>query len=560
MVAQAVSASDPQLGRNLVHGFGMESAPVVAATNSTWVERLLMNLLSYSIVLIPIAFIVIATRSKLLPGPILSNALVQRFVYGTTAATRDSKPNGEIDDDQSLLDNDATNPSVSRSNRHPQNTRSDNGSKTDGGTALEFLFCLVGLQVSYLIWGLLQEKIMTTEYPVSSQPQVASQRFNDLSSELQQRRDSSISSRPGQATVIFNDSQFLVFINRMVAFVAAILAFVYTRHRQSRLHSQWYIKNGSGRPNGNRSAASQKPSAPLYKFVYSSLSNILSSWCQYEALKYVNFPTQCLSKSCKVIPVMLMSKLLMSKRYPYIDYLCALLLAVGMFIFMLNQPIDELNKHNRHGNYSDHLPQVKSTKGDYSLALSGFSILTLYLTFDSFTSNWQQNLYSRYDISNWQMMAASNFYSIFLTLTSLHQLGNLRPAFDLLASSRYLMRDCLIMSLMSSIGQMFVYYTIKRFGSVIFAVIMTLRQFLSILLSCTIYKHHLNAASTVGLIMVFLVVGFQVWYKSARRKALSPPVRRSFAITHTTSSHKDSFSTIGRQLLSNVKEDKNVGP
>lgn len=32
--------------------------------------------------------------------------------------------------------------------------------------------------------------------------------------------------------------------------------------------------------------------APLYKYAFCSLSNIMSSWCQYEALKYVSFPTQ----------------------------------------------------------------------------------------------------------------------------------------------------------------------------------------------------------------------------------------------------------------------------
>ena len=32
--------------------------------------------------------------------------------------------------------------------------------------------------------------------------------------------------------------------------------------------------------------------APLFLFSFCSFSNVLSSWCQYEALKYVNFPTQ----------------------------------------------------------------------------------------------------------------------------------------------------------------------------------------------------------------------------------------------------------------------------
>lgn len=35
-----------------------------------------------------------------------------------------------------------------------------------------------------------------------------------------------------------------------------------------------------------------KKSPPLYKYSYCTVSNIVSSWCQYEALKYVSFPTQ----------------------------------------------------------------------------------------------------------------------------------------------------------------------------------------------------------------------------------------------------------------------------
>ena len=41
---------------------------------------------------------------------------------------------------------------------------------------------------------------------------------------------------------------------------------------------------------------------------YSAVSNLLSSWCQYEALKYVSFPCQTLFKSFKLLPVMVMGK------------------------------------------------------------------------------------------------------------------------------------------------------------------------------------------------------------------------------------------------------------
>lgn len=66
--------------------------------------------------------------------------------------------------------------------------------------------------------------------------------------------------------VRFHDSQFLVLVNRVSALAVAVARLRYTR-----------------RP---------LVAAPLYKFAYCSLTNVVSTWCQYEALKYVSFPTQ----------------------------------------------------------------------------------------------------------------------------------------------------------------------------------------------------------------------------------------------------------------------------
>ena len=65
----------------------------------------------------------------------------------------------------------------------------------------------------------------------------------------------------------FKNSQFLVFVNRILAFTVALA----------------YVTLGPAQP---------RHRAPLYKYSYSSFSNIMSSWFQYEALKFVSFPTQ----------------------------------------------------------------------------------------------------------------------------------------------------------------------------------------------------------------------------------------------------------------------------
>ena len=69
----------------------------------------------------------------------------------------------------------------------------------------------------------------------------------------------------------FRNSQFLVLINRILAFLIAF--------------SSLKIQN---RRNKSKTISRSEP--PLHQYIYCSLSNILSSWCQYEALKFVSFP------------------------------------------------------------------------------------------------------------------------------------------------------------------------------------------------------------------------------------------------------------------------------
>jgi adenosine 3'-phospho 5'-phosphosulfate transporter B2 len=68
------------------------------------------------------------------------------------------------------------------------------------------------------------------------------------------------------------------------------------------------------------------------------------------------------------------------------------------------------------------------------------------------------------------------------------------------------MFDMILLAVASAVGQLFIFYTIKEFGPVVFTIIMTARQIISLVLSCLIFHHPLNAASWVGAILVFSVV------------------------------------------------------
>ena len=140
--------------------------------------------------------------------------------------------------------------------------------------------------------------------------------------------------------------------------------------------------------------------APLYAYIPSSLSNSISSWSQYEALKYVSFPSQVLSKSCKIIPVMLVGIVVNHKSYPMIEYAEAMLISSGATVFTL------FGKSASNG----------SEKSD---SYVGIGLLLLYLFCDSFTSQWQSRVYKRHGVDQYQMMLGVNFWSIVLTGNSI---------------------------------------------------------------------------------------------------------------------------------------------
>lgn len=314
--------------------------------------------------------------------------------------------------------------------------------------AAKLLFCTVGLLVSYLTWGLLQERIMAYEY----------------------------GSEDGQPGERFKNSQFLVFMNRILALFAALVVLFTTKQREH--------------------------TAPLYKYSYSSFSNIMSSWCQYEALKFVSFPTQVMAKASKIIPVMLMGKLVSRKQYDVYEYVTAVMISVGLSMFLLTSQ-----------------DAVRDT-GTVT-TFSGVIILLGYLLFDAFTPNWQGELFKRYNMTSIQMMAGVNFFSVVFTSTTLIEQGGYTESLAFMFRHSLFLMHVVILSVCSAVGQLFIFYTISQFGPVIFTIIMTTRQGLAILLSCIVFGHAVTVVGALGVVLVFAAI-FARTYVSRQKKFSKP--------------------------------------
>jgi len=307
--------------------------------------------------------------------------------------------------------------------------------------AQKFGFAFTGLLISYLTWGYMQELIMTTEFePTTHSPD-------------------------GR----FPSAAFCVFSNRFLAIIVAMIS----------------VKLRHGSVFGNNIA-------PLHAFTPCALSNTLSSWSQYASLRYVSFPVQTVFKSSKIIPVMIMGKLLKGTTYPKSMYCEALAITVGVAIFSVF---------------------AQEAKRDSSTEIMGLIYMLMYITFDCFTSQWQDKIYVTYGRQNvdpYQMMLGVNASAICITTAGLLLSGDFPKVYEFFVVNPNVLVYNVITAITSASGQLCIYYTIKEFGPIVFTIIMTVRQMISICISAYKFGHHISAKALVGAFIVFGVLFYQI--------------------------------------------------
>lgn len=311
------------------------------------------------------------------------------------------------------------------------------------------LLCSLMLNLTFVTWGALQERMLTRRYP---------RHTGDY----------------------FTYSYALVFSNRFWTLILSSFL-------------MWYLK-----PRLSRSTL-------IYEYSFPSISNMLSSWCQYEALRYVSFPATTLFKSFKLGPVMLMGKLLGNKQYPAYDYFVAVVIGCGIALFMSST--DDL----RFSFSMDYLGNAETDSAKWT----GLMLLCFYLFFDSFTSQFQSRLFQRHlDLSLVELMFATSAFSTVLSAVTLVHTNELTPAWSFITQHSEIHLHFFMFSICSTIGQLFIFYTIKNFGAVVFTLIMTTRILLSIALSCILYGHPITPVGYLGLALVMSAVLYRIKKKA----------------------------------------------
>jgi len=312
-----------------------------------------------------------------------------------------------------------------------------------------------GLYGSFLYWGYLQEKITTP--------------------------DAYYDSDYGPGTF-----RFPVFMNVMMTFSAMTIAAFCV------------------------ALTPQKVQPDVFVFFKAAFSSSIASPIGFASLQFINYPLLILAKSCKLVPVMLMGVLIGGKRYKAKDYITVAFISVGVALF-------SMKPHK--------VQESSEDKGFDFKTLIGLGFVAVNLLLSGFTSASQDQICERYPITPFYMMKMINFWSVALMATYLilsypvfGTNSELYEAFVFCARYPQVIFDILRYGFCGGVGQIFVFYIIKEFGSLVNTTVTVTRKFFSILISVIVFGHEVNLMQWFGIGFVFAGLSVNIVAKSRSKK------------------------------------------
>lgn len=212
-----------------------------------------------------------------------------------------------------------------------------------------------------------------------------------------------------------------------------------------------------------------------------AVSNTCASWAQYSSLGYISFGLQTTAKSVKILPVVIISSL-RGKKHSLTDYAECMVLACACFVF---------------GEQSE-------AGTDSMTTVAGVVLLAAYLLCDSLTPHFQDMLFQKHeDIDVVQATLAMSSIAVIMMLVEMTVTFKLFQSFTFLYQCPEALLHMTVLSLASTLTQYMISYTIKHFGPVVFTIISSTRQVISVLISAVLFSHHMSGLAMTAMSIMF---------------------------------------------------------
>ncbi|OAA53879.1 solute carrier family 35 member B1 protein [Cordyceps fumosorosea ARSEF 2679] len=345
--------------------------------------------------------------------------------------------------------------------------------KAEAGV-VQLVIAVSGIYASFLTWAYLQEKLTTT--------------------------------RHGPAQEVWH---FPVFLNTIQSVFAGLVGVAYLVLSTPR---------GAPVPPVLPSAGILAPLALV------AVTSSLASPFGYASLAHIDYVTFLLAKSCKLVPVMLLHVTLFRRRYPLHKYAVVAAVTAGVAVFTL---------------HSAGKKKTSGRMGEGSAAW-GMLLLGINLLFDGLTNSTQDHVFTAFKpYSGPQMMVANNAMSSLVTGAYLlvgpavlaatgagewlgvgaGEAGELGAALAFMRRYPAVWKDVLGFAACGAVGQVFIFYTLATFSSVLLVTVTVTRKMFTMILSVLAFGHRLTGMQWLGVGLVFGGIGVEA--AIARRDKLA---------------------------------------
>lgn len=282
-------------------------------------------------------------------------------------------------------------------------------------------------------------------------------------------------------------------------------------------------------PKGSKVPSIFPSKAVLLPLIAVAVTSSLASPFGYASLAHIDYITFILAKSCKLLPVMFLHITLFGRRYPWHKYAVVLAVTAGVAVFTLHAT--SAKKH------SSKTSTIERNR------VWGLLMLGINLLFDGLTNTTQDYIFTNFrPFSGPQMMCATNILSTLLTTgwltlspflaatpigaylgldvsSASSSGGEFSAALHFLARHPTAWADVLGFAACGAVGQLFIFYTLSTFDSVLLVTVTVTRKMLTMVLSVVAFGHHLSMGQWAGVGLVFAGVGGE-GYMARREKKM----------------------------------------
>ncbi|KAF3448481.1 hypothetical protein FNV43_RR09194 [Rhamnella rubrinervis] len=270
---------------------------------------------------------------------------------------------------------------------------------------------------------------------------------------------------------------------------------------------------------------------------YVTLSAVLmgSQGLTKGSLAFLNYPAQIMFKSTKVLPVMVMGAFIpgLRRKYPFHEYISAILLVIGLILFTLADAHTSPN-----------------------FSMMGVVMISGSLVMDAFLGNLQEAIFTMNpETTQMEMLFCSTVVGLPFLVPPMILTGELFRAWSSCSEHPYVYGVLVFEAMATYVGQVSVLSLIALFGAATTAMITTARKAVTLLLSYMIFTKPLTEQHGTGLLLISMGIILKM---VPENKVPSWSTVQNAVVKHSKSTLNMEREQVGNQEISEDEEKKNL--